>query len=166
MEEFRAIKDFPAYSVSSFGRVRNARGDILRPGRNSNGYLLARLGGAKHGKSIGVHVLVLEAFICQRPHGLVVNHKNSDRSDNRVENLEWVTQSENVLHAYANGRRVIDQAHRDRCALLGAAKRTWTDATARRIRNLYTGRRGQITAIANQLQVSRYIVAYIIGKQA
>lgn len=52
-----------------------------------------------------VHRLVAAAFLGESEEGHVVNHKNGDRFDNRVENLEYVTQGENVKHAWDNGLR-------------------------------------------------------------
>ena len=46
-----------------------------------------------------VHRLVMEAFVGLRPHDMVTNHKNGDKGDNRLENLEYCTQQENIDHA-------------------------------------------------------------------
>lgn len=120
--KFRGIASHPEYHVSDRGDVFSfVTGKFLKP-RVVNGYHHVTLGG-KGGLQIAIHVLVAEAFIGPREPGLVVNHKNNNRQDNRLENLEWVTQSQNVLHAYKTGRRVINQAHRDRCALLGKARK-------------------------------------------
>lgn len=85
------------YQVSACGQVRNAdTGLVLRPQRCSNGYRIVNLGrGSRH----LVHRLVAVAFVGGDP-ALQVNHKNGDRSDNRAENLEWLSCSENHRHSY------------------------------------------------------------------
>jgi hypothetical protein len=113
-----------------------------------------------------VHVLVLEAFAGPRPDGMVANHKNCIKTDNRAENLEWVTQSENVLHAYRNGRRIINAAHKARCAENGRNRRSYTDEQANHIRSSFSGARGDITRISKLTGISRYAVADIIRSAA
>lgn len=56
------------------------------------------------GKKHYVHRLVAELFIGEIPKGMQINHKNFDRADNRVENLEIVTQGDNTRHSSAAGR--------------------------------------------------------------
>jgi hypothetical protein len=52
-----------------------------------------------------VHVLVAEAFLGPRPEGQEVNHKDFERTNNRLANLEWVTKKENLRHLLASGRK-------------------------------------------------------------
>ena len=60
---------------------------------------------SKNGKSklFLLHVLVAKAFICKKENKNVINHKDGDKSNNDISNLEWVTESENVLHSLDNG---------------------------------------------------------------
>ena len=57
-------------------------------------------------KPFRIHVLVLEAFVEARPLGLVSNHKDGDKNNNHITNLEWVTRAENNLHAYRTGLKI------------------------------------------------------------
>lgn len=108
--EWRAIAGFVGYEVSRTGLVRSldrrvpssrgtrlSRGRLLKPQRLSRtGYMQVELSGAKR----AVHRLVATAFLGDPPTGYVVNHKNGDKEDNRVENLEWCTPSANVQHGF------------------------------------------------------------------
>jgi hypothetical protein len=95
------------YQVSDYGRVRRAApgpgtwpGRVLKPGRAGRGYLTVDLSLDGRIERMYVHRLVAEAFFGPAPSPKhEVNHKNGVIDDNRVENLEWVTPSENQLHA-------------------------------------------------------------------
>ena len=98
MEQFKKIKNFPNYSVSNIGNVRNDKtGRILKTHTRADKYTQVQMGR----KTIPqyVHRLVAEAFIPNMNNKPQVDHINGDKSDNRVENLRWVTVSENV-YAY------------------------------------------------------------------
>lgn len=99
MEEFRSIQGYEGiYQVSGYGRVKSlkfGKEKFLKPIANSCGYLYVRL--CKDGKSKcqNIHRLVAQAFI-PNPLGLPqVNHKDEDKANNRVENLEWCDRSYN-----------------------------------------------------------------------
>ena len=98
MEEWRQIAENQNYEVSSFGNVKNKKtGRILKPA-NNGGYLYIGLSLQGKTKSHVVHRLVALAFI-ENPHNKShVNHKDKNRSNNYVNNLEWCTPLENNLH--------------------------------------------------------------------
>lgn len=81
------------YEVSDFGAVRRVGGKTLKPKTESNGYRRYHLSKKGVDKTILAHRIVAMAFI-ENPFGhKTVNHINEDKSDNRVENLEWCDMS-------------------------------------------------------------------------
>jgi len=116
------------YEVSDLGRVRRTdTGRILKPLTGSR-YLRVQLYQNGHGEHRVIHQLVLEAFVGMRPEGKEANHKNLNRLDNRLENLEWISHSENLDHARQNGHWPIGERH-------GSAK--LTEDNVREIRRLH-----------------------------
>lgn len=89
------------YEVSSLGRIRHARRkQPLRLKINNWGYLTISVRQNKSYKTVLIHHQVALSFCEGWREGLQVNHKDGNKHNNRAENLEWVTQSENTLHSY------------------------------------------------------------------
>lgn len=125
------------YQVSNLGRVRSVRGShsliggkLITLTPSGNGYL--HFTAAKNGDVINlyVHRLVALLFIGDAPDGHIVNHKNGQKQDNRIDNLEYVTPSENNLHAF----RVL--GHRSRSGERVPTSKL-TAKQVKEIRNLY-----------------------------
>jgi len=112
MEEWRDVHGYEGlYHVSSLGRIkRNERFKTLRVDRR--GYLTVWLCKNSTQKNYKVHRLVATAFI-QNPEGKkTVNHIDGNKQNNAVENLEWATHSENIIHANKTGLRTVTDAQR------------------------------------------------------
>ena len=123
VEEWRTVQDFPNYEVSNFGNVRSKdrvsmrrgvpariKGELLLP-QDIGGYKRVTLYGGtrKAHKQFQVHRLVAQAFI-PNPYGKpCINHKDENRANNHVSNLEWCTHKYNSNYGTAIRRRVSHQ---------------------------------------------------------
>lgn len=85
---------------NKYGIIKREK--ILKPQKDSKGYLHVALCHNNKTKIITIHRLVAKTFIPNTQNKPQVNHINGIKTDNRVENLEWCTASENQLHAFAN----------------------------------------------------------------
>lgn len=103
-EEWRPVAEWEGvYDVSSYGRVRNAEtGYILTPQMARKYYYVHLNHAGRKRRARPVHRLVAIAFI-PGDTALVVNHKDLNRLNNNVSNLEWVTPQDNTRHALSHG---------------------------------------------------------------
>jgi len=106
-EKWKDIKGYEGhYQISSNGNVKSLKFNknrILKSPENRKGYLIVGLFKNGTGKIQRVQRLVAKHFIPNPDNKLCVNHKNGIKTNNRVENLEWVTNQENITHAIENG---------------------------------------------------------------
>jgi hypothetical protein len=108
-EEFRPIEGYEGlYEIGSFGTVVSLRRYgipgryILKKVKTKSGYVRVKLCRSGKCKSVEIHRLVAKAFI-PNPNGFnQVNHKDGDKINNRMDNLEWCTGQQNSKHAYDN----------------------------------------------------------------
>lgn len=98
------------YYISNMGRLLSTnwkgsgRQAIMKPAKDAKGYYRTMLKYGDKFKTIKVHRIVAQHWIANEGGKAQVNHINFDRADNRAENLEWATASENTSHSYAAGR--------------------------------------------------------------
>ena len=71
------------------------------------------------GKNYLVHRIVAETFLCNKNKLLEVNHIDGNKKNNSVTNLEWVTRSQNIKHAYITGLNKITELKRKKCSING-----------------------------------------------
>lgn len=134
--------NYPNYLVSSLGRVMATRrvikrrglhvlrDKILKPIPNRSGYLCVGLGPKLCRKREYIHRLVAQAFIPNPSQKPQVNHKDGDKTNNCIENLEWVTASENQKHRYRALNSPLGNAKRVRCVETGVTFRSCRKAGA------------------------------------
>lgn len=170
-ETFRPIPAFTGYSASNMGRVRAdyalamvapkgqtrclaERGGILILNMESSGYLQAVLNVGKLRKHRMVHRLVMAAFVGQCPDDMQVNHKNGEKTDNRLENLEYMTHRDNMIHA----AKVLGVMSRKGTA---HGNSLITEEMAARIKERLAAVGPKCKMIATELGVSIHIVSNI-----
>jgi hypothetical protein len=101
-ETWRVVPSSPRHVVSNTGRVAVLKTKrILSQLYDSSGYRIVSIWG--QGGRFRVHNLVAEAFLGKKPFGAQVNHKDGNKSNNTPENLEYISQKENLRHAFRTG---------------------------------------------------------------
>ncbi len=140
------------YSVSSHGRIRRnvtrggnhiskiVKGSVFR----RTGYPMVTLCKDRTQQKRSIHSLVMEAFVGTRPDGHDVNHKDHDKTNNRLTNLEYITRAGNVRHG--SGAKL-------------------TAELVKEMRRRHTGQRGSLTALAREYKIDKsHCCAILKGK--
>lgn len=124
------------YQVSNFGRVKSLKrkyinqygefgekkefikaqrlSSFYKSQKDTKGYFVVSLADNDRGKWVRVHRLVASAFLPNPENLPEVNHKDGNKQNNKVENLEWVSHAQNCLHAWRSGLRKKGEADRVR----------------------------------------------------
>lgn len=164
-EVWRSLSEYNGfYDVSNLGRIRsnrikNREQRLLKQHTNKKGYLCVSpksiSGKQRH---IGVHRLVATAFIPNPENKPQVNHKNGIKTDNRVENLEWATNKENIIHAYKNNLIKVSKGESHRLSKL-------KDKDIVDIKRKYFGEQKTIRSIACEYDVYRSTIGRVISNK-
>jgi len=148
------------YDVSDHGRVRRMRpgpstyiGKILSLRHNGPGYTIVGLCRDGSPRAHKLHRLVAAAFLGVCPDGKEVNHKDGIKAHNAATNLEYITRSENMLHAFRNGLKAVLHGE-----AIGNAK--LTEENVHEIRRRLLAKESQ-TSIGRRFNVSRQTIGYI-----
>jgi hypothetical protein len=157
-EEWRTVSGWgDAYEASSLGRIRR-RGRVLRLQPMPAGYLRVNLSWRNRRHGALVHRLVYLAFHGPIPVGREINHRDSRKDNNRPDNLEAVTRSENLCHASSAG--LAYRGELNHAAIL-------SEADVRAIRRRYRpGGRPGYKALAHEFGVSWEAIREIIKGRA
>jgi len=128
-EEMRPVVGYEGiYSVTRQGSVySHIRDRFMSIQIEDDGYLRVNLSKKGKARKLMVHRLVAEAFIPNPNDKPVVNHKDGDKSNSHIDNLEWVTVSENAIHAFKTGLSYISAKCREKAsqnAAINGAKTT------------------------------------------
>lgn len=107
IEEWKDIKGYEGlYKISNHGRIKSNKhynkNKILKPIIKNRRYQEISLTKNNKKKSVKIHRLVALHFILNPDNKSQVNHKDGNKQNNHISNLEWVTASENMKHAYCN----------------------------------------------------------------
>lgn len=108
VEQWKVIDGCKNYFISNYGIVKSPK-TILKQQLDVDGYSIVKIKYDGKRRNVKVHRLVAKAFILNPLNKPQVNHINGVKTDNRVENLEWVTAKENVIHEFKTGLLTQDK---------------------------------------------------------
>lgn len=114
---FAAHPVYTKYLVSKDGVVRIKKNNRKNTPRNMYGYKRITISYRGEVVNKSVHSLVLETFVGTRPLGLQINHIDGDKQNNSIDNLEYVTASQNLKHAYSIGLKNQKRENHNRAKL-------------------------------------------------
>lgn len=147
------------YLVSDLGRIlgqgRHFK-KVLKCGNDSKGYSFFRIFMNGGQKNVKVARMVMLAFVGECPEGMQVNHKDGDKQNNRLENLEYVSCGENIRHGWRTGLYKKRQGESHNRSKL-------SDATVLEIRRRYPNE--SLVTLARELGVTKQCIWHIVKRK-
>lgn len=163
-EIWKPTVGFIGYEVSNYGKVRSywelgthlLQSQVQRELKpcNLHGYPTVSLQMNKRGRTVAVHILVLEAFVGPRPYGYHACHNDGDKLNNNTTNLRWGTRSDNECDKVIHGRS-------NRGERQGRSKLKTADVI--KIRSVAV--KGNYKELADKLGVSSSLISYIVNRK-
>jgi hypothetical protein len=154
------------YAVSDHGRVMRLAGServkknrILAARNQSNGYLATTLWLNGNYNQQLIHRLVMQSFVGDCPKGITVNHKDGNKRNNHLSNLEYATQSENNKHAFAIGLKISQDLSGE-----SNPRAKITQVEVDEIRRLHAQGGISYRALGRQFNVTGEQVSYIVRR--
>ena len=148
------------YSVSNHGRIRRDKpaertkpGYIIKNSTNTHGYVQACLSNGDISRTHTVHKLVAEAFIMPRPKGMTINHKDRNKQNNTLGNLEYLSLRDNVHHNMKSGNYLVGEKH---------YRAKLKEPQVLEIRRKYQGTRKSLVELSNEYGVSTNSISAIV----
>ncbi len=151
------MPDYEGYEASSEGRIRHVVYRILPGYAKEDRYLMVNTKRVAREGRVSVHAMVASAFHGPKPPGLIHNHKDGNKLNNRPDNLEYVTYSQNLQHAY-------DVLKRPRNAGSRHGRSKLTEADVQIIREL-RGEGQTLTVIAKRFNVCASMICHIVNRK-
>ena len=146
------------YQISNFGNVKNLSRKKTRKPKICRGYVGIILSKIGKMKNLSIHRLIAKAFIPNPENKPQINHINGIKTDNRIENLEWVTGSENMIHAYANN--ITKAANGENHGLSKL-----TEQKVKEIRNIAADKKYSFKEIAKIFRVNPSNISLIVNRK-
>ena len=155
--------EYPKYQISSDGDIRNAKGLVLKKRNDKDGYLNIHIKLEKGGTQNSIVRLgraVLCTFRPQTDMSLQANHIDGDKHNNSLENLEWVTQKENIRHSLKTGLKDINTTR-----AMGLSNRKYSEEAVRMMRTIYKSGGVTLRKLADMLEVPMMTLYFIISNR-
>lgn len=180
-EEWREIEGYSRYLISNYGRIwsktrvvstanksiKTIRKGAFKNSRNKDGYMVVNLvpdGEIRNYKTVRMHRLIAQAFIPNPSNFKIVHHKNSIRNDNRIENLEWTSSSQNNTYRWQDGNQEENREKARRiCKINGQKGRVISLKTKIEIIKSYKMKNKTQKEIGKEYGVSSSVVSFIVN---